>query len=139
MTGYLLDTNVISELRKKERCHPNVSRWFAGVNDRDLFLSVLVIGELRRGIELIKRRDKKAASYLDAWLNRIVRGYGSRIFLITQEIAEVWGAMNVPNPISTVDGLLAATAKVHNCTLVTRNTKDIQTCNISYYNPFLSS
>ena len=58
-------------------------------------------------------------------------------FSITQEIAETWGKMNVPNPISTVDGLLAATAKVHNCTLVTRNTKDIMRCDVIYYNPFV--
>ena len=57
---------------------------------------------------------------------------------MTQDIAEVWGRMNVPNPISTVDGLLAATAKVHNCILVTRNTKDINQCRINFYNPFLS-
>lgn len=137
MTKYLLDTNVISELRKKSRCNPGVKNWYATINEQEIYLSVLVIGELRCGIELIKRRDPDAASHLDVWLKKIIREYSDRIFPITQEIAETWGKMNVPDPISTVDGLLAATAKVHNCTLVTRNTKDIIRCDVLYYNPFV--
>ena len=78
-----------------------------------------------------------AASHLDLWLKKIIREYSNRIFPITQEIPETWGKMNVPDPISAVDGLLAATAKVHNYTLVTRNTKDIMRCDVVYYNPFL--
>lgn len=139
MTQYLLDTNVISELRKKKRCNLNVRNWFASVDEKEVFLSVLVIGELRCGIERIRRRDPEAAFHLEVWLKEIIKGYSHRIFPITQEIAEVWGRMNVPNPISTVDGLLAATAKVHDCILVTRNTKDIRECGASFYNPFLSS
>ena len=139
MTQYLLDTNVISELRKKKRCNLNVRNWFASVDEKEVFLSVLVIGELRCGIERIRRRDPEAAFHLEVWLKEIIKGYSHRIFPITQEIAEVWGRMNVPNPISTVDGLLAATAKVHDCILVTRNNKDIRQCGASFYNPFLSS
>ena len=139
MTRYLLDTNIMDKLRQKNRCHPNVSRWFSSVDEQEIFLSVLVIGELRCGIERIRRRDPDAAFYLETWLKQVVSGYAHRIFPITQEIAETWGRMNVPNPISTVDGLLAATAKVHDCTLVTRNTKDISQCDILFYNPFLSS
>lgn len=136
MKKYLLDTNVISELRKKNRCNPGVRNWYTSINESEIYLSVLVIGELRCGVELIRRRDPNAAFHLEVWLKTIIQGYSHRIFPITQEIAEVWGHMNVPNPISTVDGLLAATAKVHECTLVTRNTKDILQCNISYYNPW---
>ncbi|MEO0846798.1 MAG: type II toxin-antitoxin system VapC family toxin [Cyanobacteria bacterium J06643_13] len=137
MTQYLLDTNVISELRKKNRCNPGVKNWYATIDEQEIYLSVLVIGELRCGVELIRRCDPDAASYLDVWLKKIILEYSDQIFPITQEIAETWGAMNVPDPISTVDGLLAATAKVHNCTLVTRNTKDIMRCDVVYYNPFL--
>ena len=98
---------------------------------------MLVIGELRHGVKLIRRRDPDAASHLEVWLKKIIREYSERIFPITQKIAETWGKMNVPDPISAVDGLLAATAKVHNCTLVTRNTKDIMRGDVLYYNPFI--
>lgn len=136
MKRYLIDTNVISELRKKERCNVNVRQWFASVNDQDIFLSVLVIGELRCGIERIRRKDPKAAFHLNNWIQEVVDNYSDRIFVVTQEIAEAWGIMNVPDPVSTVDGLLAATAKIHNCTLVTRNVKDICRCGVPFYNPF---
>jgi predicted nucleic acid-binding protein len=136
VSKYLLDTNIISELRKKTRCNSGVKNWYTTINDSEIYLSVLVIGELRCGVELIKRRDFNAAFHLEVWLKKIIQKYSDRIFPITQEIAETWGKMNVPDPISTVDGLLAATAKLHDCTLVTRNVKDIMRCNISYYNPF---
>ena len=137
MNKYLLDTNVISELRKKNRCNLGVRNWYTTIDEQEIYLSVLVIGELRCGVELIRRRDLDAASHLDVWLQTIIQEYGERIFPITQEIAETWGKMNVPDPISTVDGLLAATAKVHNCIFVTRNTKDIMRCDVLYYNPFV--
>ena len=136
MKRYLIDTNVISEFRKKERCNPNVRQWFETVEERNIFLSVLVAGELRCGIERIKRKDPQAAFHLDNWLQEVVDNYSNRIFLVTQEIAEAWGIMNVPDPVSTVDGLLAATAKIHDCILVTRNVKDICRCDVDFYNPF---
>ena len=136
MRRYLIDTNVISELRKKERCNPNVWQWFETVDDSEIFLSVLVIGELRSGIERIRRRDPQAAFHLNNWLQEVINNYSDRIFPVTQEIAEAWGIMNVPDPVSTVDGLLAATAKIHNCVLVTRNVKDICRCDVTFYNPF---
>jgi predicted nucleic acid-binding protein len=73
---------------------------------------------------------------LDNWIQEVVDNYSDRIFPVTQEIAEAWGTMNVPDPVSTVDGLLAATAKIHNCTLVTRNVKYICKCGVLFYNPF---
>ena len=82
MTRYLLDTNVISELRKRNRCNPNVSSWFANVEEKEIFLSVLVIGELRCGIEGIRRRDPDAAFHLEAWLKQVINGYAHRIFVI---------------------------------------------------------
>ena len=136
MKRYLIDTNVISEFRKKERCNPNVRQWFETVEERNIFLSVLVAGELRCGIERIKRKDPQAAFHLNNWLREVVDNYSNRIFPVTQEIAEAWGIMNVPDPVSTVDGLLAATAKIHSCVLVTRNVKDICRCGVDFYNPF---
>lgn len=136
MKRYLIDTNVISELRKKNRCNTNVRKWFETINDQDIFLSVLVIGELRSGIERIERKDPESAFHLNNWLEKIINTYSDRIFPVTQEIAEAWGIMNVPDPVSTIDGLLAATAKIHNCTLVTRNVKDIYRCGVNFYNPF---
>ena len=136
MKRYLIDTNIISELRKKERCNPNVRQWFETVDNSEIYLSVLVIGELRSGIERIRRRDPQAAFNLNNWLQEVVDRYNDRIFPVTQEIAQAWGLMNVPNPVSTIDGLLAATAKIHDCILVTRNVKDICKCGVSFYNPF---
>ncbi|NMG07887.1 type II toxin-antitoxin system VapC family toxin [Brasilonema sp. UFV-L1] len=136
MKGYLFDTNILSELRKGKRCHPGVAGWFELVDEQDIFLSVLVIGEIESGIERIRRRDQKAATNLDIWLKKIVTGYENRILPITQAITLEWGRINVPNPVSGVDGLLAATAKVHDLTLITRNVKDIQNIGVEFYNPF---
>ena len=74
--------------------------------------------------------------FLDNWLQKVVDNYSDRIFPITQQIAEVWGIMNVPDPVSTIDGLLAATAKVNDCILVTRNIKDIYRCGVAFCNPY---
>jgi predicted nucleic acid-binding protein len=137
--SYLVDTNVISELRKASRTDPNVSRWFAGVHDDDVFLSVLTLGELRQGVERIRRRDARAASRLERWLRGIVETFDERILQIDSRIAEEWGRMNVPNPLPVIDSLLAATAKIHSMTLVTRNTRDVVRTGVSCVNPFLEA
>ena len=136
--SYLIDTNVISELRKGQRCDPNVAQWFATVADVEIYLSVLVIGELRRGVERIRRRDPTATVALETWLKRIVKSFDGRILAVDYEVAEEWGRMNALTPLSTIDSLLAATAKVHGLTLVTRNVKDIVNAGVSYLNPFES-
>lgn len=123
--SWLVDTNVLSELRKGDRGDTALRAWISGVDDRRLFTSVLVIGELRRGIESIRRRDQVAAAALEQWLARLVESYDDRIIGIDAAVAETWGRLNVPDPLPTVDGLLAATAIVHDLTLVTRNTRDI--------------
>ena len=122
---WLLDTNVVSELRKGDRANAGVRAWFADMNDEDLFTSVLVLGEIRRGIESIRRRDAPAAMAIEQWLIRMATGFGDRVLPIDARVADRWGGLNVPDPIPTVDGLLAATALVHDMTLVTRNVKDI--------------
>jgi len=134
--SYLLDTNVVSELRKGDRADKAVMTWFSQVKDEDLHLSVLVLGELRQGVERLRTRDVRSAEQLDRWLRRLAEGYGGRILPVDEAVAEVWGRLNVPDPISVVDGLLAATALVHDLTLVTRNTKDVARAGAPLLNPF---
>lgn len=134
--AYLVDTNVISELRKAERADAGVVEWFAGVSDEDLFVSVLVMGELQRGVDRVRRRDPIAARALDRWLVNLTSVYGDRILPVTLPIALLWGGFGSPDPISTVDGLLAATAQHHNLVLVTRNVKDIVRTGVRHLNPF---
>ncbi len=134
--NYLLDTNVISELRKQARCHAKVRQWFSSISSEQLFISVLVIGELHKGVELIRRRDATAASHLAVWLKTVTEQFRERIVIVDDSIAEEWGRMSAFKPLSVIDGLLAATAKVKGLTLVTRNVKDIQHLEVSWLNPF---
>ena len=133
---FLLDTNVVSELRKGARTNPGVAAWIAEVNESDLFLSVLVAGELRQGVERLRLRDTTAAARLDRWCGALIDGYTDRLLPVDARIADLWGRLNVPDPISAVDGLLAATAIVHGLTLVTRNVKDVARTGVTLHNPF---
>ncbi len=134
--SYLVDTNVLSELRKGQRCDPNVFRWFSTVPDEDVFLSVLVIGEIRRGIERIRRRDARSARTLDTWLRRLLADHRDRVLWVDEAIAEEWGRLSVPDPMPVVDGLMAATARVRGLTLATRNVKDVARTGVPCVNPF---
>jgi predicted nucleic acid-binding protein len=134
--SYLLDTNVISELRKGERADANVTAWFADVAEEEIFLSVLTIGEIRRGIESVRHRDSDSAASLDRWLALLSEVHGDRILPIDRAITEEWGRMNVPDPLPVVDGLLAATAWVLGLTMVTRNVVDVAVTGIELLNPF---
>ena len=134
--SYLLDTNVISELRKGARADPGVSAWFAGLADEEVYLSVLTIGEIRRGIENVRRRDPAAAGALDSWLARLREAHGERILPVDRAIAEEWGRMSAPDPLPVVDGLLAATAVVLGLTLVTRNIADVESTGALLLDPF---
>ncbi len=134
--SFLLDTNVISELRKDDRTHPGVASWFAERADEEVFLSVLTVGEIRRGIENVRRRDLDTAAALDGWLARLSVAYGDRILPVDDAIAEEWGRMSVPDPLPVVDGLLAATAKVLGLTLVTRNVADVERTGVELLDPF---
>jgi hypothetical protein len=133
--GYLLDTNVLSELRRRSPDR-RVTEWLASVPSAQLFLSVLVLGEVRIGIERLRRRDPPQAEVLDAWLSRMESAFADRILPVGPAVAEEWGRLNVPDPVPVVDGLLAATAKVHDLTLATRNTKDVARTGVSVLNPF---
>ncbi len=134
--SFLLDTNVLSELRKREQASPNVIRWFAGVDDEAIYISVLVLGEIRRGIERVRHRDSRAAVALDRWLRELVTDHAERILGVDRDIADVWGRFNVPDPLPVIDGLLAATAQVHSLTLVTRNLRDVARTGVPCVDPF---
>jgi predicted nucleic acid-binding protein len=137
--SWLVDTNILSELRKGVRGDRAVSAWFQSVDDGDVFTSVLVVGEIRRGIESIRRRDARSANVLDAWLEGLVANFGARILFVDHAVAIEWGRMNVPDRLPTVDGLLAATARVRGLTLVTRNTRDVAKTGVRCLNPFSPS
>lgn len=134
--AYLLDTNVVSELRKGKRCHASVRQWFDALAEDDGYLSVLVVGEIERGIERIRRRDPKSAARLRRWLSRLCTQFEDRILPVTLPIARAWGKMGAPKPIPTVDGLLAATAHIHGLILVTRNVAHVEALDVEWVNPF---
>jgi predicted nucleic acid-binding protein len=136
MTGFLIDTNVISELRKGQRANPQVRRWFSRTKDDRMFLSVLVLGEIRRGIEIIRRRDAAAAAALERWLAGVLRVHADRILPVDAAVAEQWGRLDTAGRLPVVDGLLAATALVHDLTLVTRNVKDVARTGVEVIDPF---
>lgn len=121
---FLLDTNVLSEI-KRGRGDARVKSWFAKADSGALFTSVMVVGEIRRGIELIRRRDASQVAGFEAWLAQLQQEFGERVLPITQEIAEEWGRLNVPDPLPTIDALLVATARVLDLTIVSRNIRDI--------------
>jgi toxin FitB len=132
---FLLDTNVLSEIRKPD-ANPGVREWLTLVKGDDLYLSVLVVGEIQQGIERLRRRDPAQAAVFATWLTRLRQDYADRILPITVAIAEEWGRLNVPDPVPVIDGLMAATARVHGLTLVTRNTDDLARTGVSLLNPF---
>jgi predicted nucleic acid-binding protein len=135
---FLLDTNIISELRKRDRAHPNVVRWVARTAVEEMGTSVIVLAEIRRGIELKRRRDPNQAKSLDRWFADMRTRLGDRVLPIDEPIAEACALLGIPNPLPLIDGLLAATAKVHGLTVVTRNVVDISRTGVSVLDPFSS-
>lgn len=136
--SYLVDTNVISELRKGDRCNEFVATWWSGIGEDEIFLSVLAIGEIRKGIENIRRRDSRSAGALEVWLSSIISNHGHRILAIELDVVEEWGRMNVPDPLPVIDGLIAATAKVRGLTVATRNVEDFERTGVATVNPWQS-
>ena len=132
----LLDTNVISELRKGSRAAPSVARWFEGVAEEEIHLSVLVVGELRRGIERVRAKDSRHAAALETWLRQVVREHAERILPVDSRVAEEWGRLTALRSASVIDTLMAATAQVFGLVLVTRNTRDVAWTGVSCLNPF---
>jgi predicted nucleic acid-binding protein len=136
--SWLIDTNVLSELRKGTRAHAGIRAWFADAREEELFTSVLVLGEIRRGIESVRRRDASSALALEQWLDRLARDFAERVLPVDARVADRWGSLNVPDPIPTVDGLLAATALVHDLVLVTRNVRDVERTGVRLWDPTAS-
>jgi len=134
--SYLIDTNVISELRKGDRSDPAVAAWWAKVDEDELWTSALVLGEIRRGIELARRRDPQKAKALEAWLEEVVSGFGDRVLHVDAQVADEWGRMNAIRPLPVIDALLAATARANGLTFVTRNGSDVQGVGVDILNPF---
>ncbi len=134
--NYLIDTNIISEVRRGERCDRHVAAWFASINDDDIYLSVLVLGEIRKGIERARRTDAAQARAFEKWLSTIKESYGERILPIDQMVADEWGSMSAIRPLPSVDALLAATAKIHGMTLATRNVADVAGLGADVMDPF---
>jgi toxin FitB len=133
--AFLLDTNVISEARKRAP-DPNVRAWLASVPEADLYVSVLVVGEIRQGIERLRRRDPAQAAPYETWLSALLHGFADRLVPVTADVCEEWGRLNVPDPLPVVDGLMAATAKLRDWTFVTRNVADLARTEVRLLNPF---
>jgi len=133
--AYLLDTCILSELRKPG-CNPGVAAWMAGVQPDEAFVSVLTLGEIRRGIELRRAKDPKASRALERWLLGLETHYAERILPITAAIADRWGGLAINQPLPVSDGLIAATGLEHGLTVVTRNVADFQRSGVNTLDPF---
>jgi predicted nucleic acid-binding protein len=134
--NYLIDTNIISEVRKGERCDRNVAAWYASIDDADLYLSVLVLGEIRRGVERARVSDLPRARALDRWLAAVAKSFAGRILAVDQAVADEWGRMSAKRQAPSIDALLAATARTHGMTLATRNVADVAGLGAETINPF---
>lgn len=132
---YVLDTNVVSAARKHSE---PVARWLAGKSPGDLFISVLTLGEIARGAEVKRRKDPLAAGYIDAWLEKTRRAFAARTLPVTEAIAEEWGRLSALRMRGDVDGLIAATAIVHGCAVVTRNVADFADLELDVIDPWMS-
>ena len=134
---YLLDTNVLSEMRKGGKAHPQVRRWVASVDAASLFLSVMSIFEMEKGVLLLERRDAVQGSVLRTWLRtRVLSAFKGRILPVDSEVALQCAALHVPDPRSDRDSFIAATAVVYGMTVVTRNVADFKRTGVNLLNPW---
>ena len=142
LTMYLIDTNVISEIRKGPRSNPGVRSFFATVVEQDVpvFISVITVGELRRGVELIRYRgEADQADQLERWLQQVVDEYQDHVLPFDHDAAQVWGRLRVSHPENALDKQIAATALLHDLTVVTRNERDFTPTGVRTLNPFAGS
>lgn len=137
MSGWLLDTNVLSEARKRSRADPGVTAFLDATDPSHCYIPVQALGEIRRGVERIRRRgDVSQAGLLETWLGRLVADYSNRIIDFDRECAQAWGALMAADPGHPVDTQIAAIAGLHSLTVVTRNTADFAANGVATHNPF---
>lgn len=135
--SYLVDTPILLELRRGKRCHPGVLAFFDGLSADDLYLSVLSLGELRSGVERLRRRDTKAARVWDRWLHQITTDHGERVLPVDEAVVEEWGILLSSGPCPTREGLLAATAVAYDLDLLTRGAAPFEALGVRVVDPFL--
>jgi hypothetical protein len=136
---YLIDTNVISEARKRSKANKGVSEFFrlAMADEAPMFISVVTLGELRRGVELIRHRgDTSQANQLEKWLESLLLEYRNSILDINRDIAQLWGRLRSPQAENALDKQIAATALIYDLIVVTRNDKDFSKTGVRLLNPF---
>lgn len=134
--SYLLDTNVLSETRKRQPA-AGVTNWIAATPPERLHLSVLTLGEIEQGISRIRGRgDHEQAAGLERWLREVERGFADRVLPVTLPVASAWGRQQREQPLPVIDGLIAATARVNGLTVVTRNVKDFERAGVQVLDPF---
>lgn len=135
---YLIDTNVISELRKGSKCNLGVQRFFESIQSESIYISVLTLGEIRRGCENIRQRgDTLQASQLENWLEEITREYKHKILSFDDECAQVWGKLMSPHKSNPIDKQIAAIAMINQLAVVTRNVDDFRETGVQMINPFM--
>ena len=139
MSGYLLDTNILSELRKENRCDAGVRQWFEEAASEDLFISVLVLGEIRQGIERIRQRDQAQAQALEKWLGWVSTEFAERMLPVDEKIADQWGRLGLRQPVPVLDSFLAATAITHGLAVVSRDEDGFRNTGVRVVNPFSKS
>ena len=133
---FLLDTNILSELRKGALCNPNVLHWAAKESTQAHYISVLSLGEIRKGIELLRKKSPEKCAPLEKWLEKLHSDYAHCTISITVEISERWGELSSRRSLPVIDSLIAATALEFGLSLATRNTKDFDGLGIPIVNPF---
>ena len=136
---YLVDTDVLSDARRSEKTNAGVSGFFQSAlrDNAGLYLSVITIGELRQGVERIRHRgDVAQAKHLAGWLDRITAHYADAIIPFDEETAHIWGRLRASHPENPLDKQIAATALLHDLTVVTRNTDHFETTGVRLLNPF---
>jgi predicted nucleic acid-binding protein len=135
---YLIDTNVISELRKGSKSNLGVQRFFKSIQSESIYISVLTLGEIRRGCENIRQRgDTLQASQLENWLEEITREYKNKILSFDDECAQVWGKLMSPHKSNPIDKQIAAIAMINQLAVVTRNVDDFRETGVQMINPFM--
>jgi hypothetical protein len=134
--SYLLDTNVLSETRKRQP-DARVTGWITETAPERMHVSVLTLGEIEQGIARIRwRGDQQQAASLEHWLREVEQGFADRILPVTLSVASTWGRQQYTQPLPVIDALIAATARAHELTVVTRNVKDFERSGVQVLNPF---